>query len=79
MRRACSPWIPSRLFEATSSALGLLILLRVLPALAGCDNATPASGQTVTCSSTIPPNPSGTPVAATAGSTNVSVNVLLGA
>jgi hypothetical protein len=79
MRRACSTLVPSRLFEATSSALGLLILLRVSPALAGCDNATPASGQTITCSSTIPPNPSSTPVVSTAGSTNVSISVLLGA
>ena len=78
MRRARSPLVPSRLFEAISSALGLLILLRGSPALAGCDNATPLSGQTVTCSSTIPPNPSTTPVVATAGSTNVSVNVQQG-
>jgi outer membrane autotransporter protein len=79
MRRAWSPLVASSLFEAVSSALGVVILLRVSPALAACDNTTPASGQTVTCSSTTSPNPSSTPVAATACSTNVSVNVLLGA
>jgi outer membrane autotransporter protein len=79
MRRARSPLVPNRVFEAISSALGVVILLRVSPALAACDNAAPASGQTVTCSSTLTPNPSSTPVVATTGSTNVSVNVLPGA
>jgi hypothetical protein len=79
MRRARSPLVPNRVLEAISSALGVLILLRVSPALAACDNAAPASGQTVTCSSTLTPNPSSTPVVATTGSTNVSANVLPGA
>ena len=79
MRRAYPPLVPSRTFEAISSALGVLVLLRLQPALAACDNSTPATGQTVTCSGTTSPNPTTTPVAATSGSTNVTVNVAAGA
>jgi outer membrane autotransporter protein len=76
MRRACSRHVPVRLrlLEALSSALGIAVLLPCEPAFAACDNTAPVSGQTVTCSSSAP-NPSITPVAAIAGSTNVTVNV----
>jgi hypothetical protein len=75
MRRAYPPFVPNRTFEAISSALGVLVLLRLQPALAACDNSTPTTGQTVTCSSATSPNPTTTPVVATSGSTNVTVNV----
>ncbi|NMM03494.1 autotransporter outer membrane beta-barrel domain-containing protein [Paraburkholderia sp. RP-4-7] len=80
MRRACSRHVPVRLrlLEALLSALGIAVLLPCEPAFAACDNTAPVSGQTVTCSSSAP-NPSITPVAAIAGSTNVTVNVQAGA
>jgi hypothetical protein len=80
MRRACSRHVPVRLrlLEALSSALGIALLLPYEPAFGACDNTAPVSGQTVTCSSSAP-SPSTTPVAAVAGSTNVTVNVQAGA
>ena len=80
MRRACSRHVPVRLrlLETLSSALGIAILLPCEPAFATCDNTAPVSGQAVTCSSSAL-NPSTTPVAAVAGSTNVTVNVHAGA
>jgi hypothetical protein len=51
-------------------------LLAINPAHADCNNHTPATGQTTTCS---PPVADTIGVAAIPGSTNVSVNVLTGA
>ena len=79
MGRAHSPLVPSRTFEAISRALGVLVLLRLQPALRVCDNPTPATGQTVTCSGTTPPSPATTPVVPAGGSTNATVNVQAGA
>ncbi|MGH8036865.1 MAG: autotransporter outer membrane beta-barrel domain-containing protein [Stenotrophomonas sp.] len=59
-------------------ALGTLLLGTVTPAWAGCDNTSPTSGQTVTCS-TAAPNPDTTPVASQVGSANVTINVQSGA
>ncbi len=70
--------VPIRLARAISLGLGSLFLFRPVIGMADCNNATPSTGQTVTCSTTLP-NPSTTPVAAVAGSTNVTVNVLAGA
>lgn len=69
---------PARLLEALSSTIGLAILLPCEPALAACDNVNPVSGQTVTCTGSIP-NPSTTSITAAAASTNVTVNVQSGA
>jgi outer membrane autotransporter protein len=80
MRRACSLHLPVRLrlLEALSSAFGIALTLTCEPAFAACDNTAPISGQTVTCSQSVP-NPSSVPVATVTGSTNVTVNVQAGA
>lgn len=78
MRRECSRHVPVRLLEALSSVIGLAMLLPCEPALAACDNSAPVSGQSVSCTSAAP-NPTTTGVSATAGSTNVTVNVQTGA
>jgi hypothetical protein len=78
MRRLRQTFIPARLARAISLGLGGLFLLRPVVVMADCDNTAPTTGQTVTCS-TAAPNPSTTPVTATAGSTNVTVNVQAGA
>ena len=59
-------------------ALGTVLLAGAAPAWAGCDNPTPAQGQTVTCSSAAP-NPDPVPVTTAAGASNTTINVLAGA
>lgn len=59
-------------------SVGLLLLVRCLSTFAACDNVTPSTGQTVTCDSSAP-NPDTTGIAATPGSTHVTVNILPGA
>jgi type V secretory pathway adhesin AidA len=63
--------IVSFVLPMVTAASGLL--LGSAPAAAACDNATPATGQTVTCD-TSPPNPDTVGVHAAAGSSNVVVN-----
>ncbi len=78
MHRGCSRYVAVRLLEALSSALGVIVLWPGESAFAACDSTAPLSGQTVTCTTSVP-NPFTTPVAATPGSTNVTVNVAAGA
>jgi outer membrane autotransporter protein len=71
--------VSSRLAAILScTALSGGCLLFGTQAFAACDNLAPASGQTVTCD-TSAPNPSPAGVAAAAGSSNVTVNILSGA
>lgn len=64
------------LFAKTLAVAGCL--LQSAPSLATCDNPTPGSGQTTTCSNSAP-NPSTIPIAAAGGSTGVTIDVLQGA
>lgn len=68
------PLMRSRL-SSIAIAIGSLFPFQISPALAGIDNHTPTSGQTVT-GDTSPPNPDTIGVAAVPGSTNVTVNIL---
>ncbi|MEK0267957.1 hypothetical protein QT383_19125 [Stenotrophomonas rhizophila] len=66
----------SRLLHAgRRGALGTVLIAGAFPAWAGCDNAAPTTGQTVTCSSQLP-NPDTVPVIGVAGSSNITLNVL---
>ena len=56
-------------------ALGTVLIAGTFPAWAGCDNAAPTTGQTVTCSNQ-PPNPDTVPVIGVAGSSSITLNVL---
>jgi hypothetical protein len=60
----------------TNLIIAAITLLTAKPAVAACDNHTPTAGQTTACN---PPTTDTTGVAAVAGSTNVTVNVLSGA
>lgn len=56
-------------------ACGSAVLAASAPAFAGCDNPTPTTGQTVTCSATAP-TPDPVPILSTAGASGIAINVL---
>jgi len=62
----------------TRLACGAALLAATSPAWAGCDNAAPATGQTVTCTAS-PPSPQTTAITSVVGSSNVTINVESGA
>ena len=70
------PLLRSRL-SSIAIAVGSFFPFQINPALAGIDNHTPTSGQTVTGDTSFP-NPDRIGVAAVPGSTNVTVNILTG-
>jgi len=77
MRRFSLPMRSTPLAHALSLAFGVSCLVRVAPAVAGCDRTAPQSNQTATCD-TRSPNPSNVSVIAVPGSVNVTINVLTG-
>ncbi|MGF6782115.1 autotransporter outer membrane beta-barrel domain-containing protein [Paraburkholderia sp. GAS334] len=74
MRRTRPPFALTPLSQALPVALGLALLVRLAPAVAGCDNTAPLSGQTATCTPAAP-NPTTTQVRAVTDSTNVTINI----
>lgn len=62
-----------------AGALGVVLFSALAaPAWAGCDNTAPTTGQTVTCTATVP-NPQPTSVVSSPGSNTITVNVQSGA